>query len=355
MQKFEVKNNINNTSDLTLIKKFENSIRGDLNTILQNNVTDLLGYTFQLFAFYLYKTNDNNDFYQKILEIILTNNKMWDINMKYLYPPSIEYIKVILITNKQFCENENVLNYLFKICETLLTNKSFNYAFQLIEYLVNYVNTNLYGEHLTKFLKVTNTIAAQNITTNPKVYSDINQEMILLLSKLSLKININLSMEIVKIISPNNPIQYLIEMIDEISNFKITKNKKMVVFWYANILHNFYNNIDDNSLVSLITRLLNVLKNFYGINVKRYRLSKNEDLSYAANNYNKLNCACIEHQIDTYKTAEECEENKIFFQTILLIIQNKKIDYIKEALKSYKGKELDRMRSFVQQYGYNLQ
>ena len=38
-----------------------------------------------------------------------------------------------------------------------------------------------------------------------------------------------------------------------------------------------------------------------------------------------------------------------------MILQNKKVDYIKEALKLYKGKELDRMKSFVQQNGYNLQ
>lgn len=353
MKKFEIKNN--NSIDTTLIKKFENGLREDLNLILQNNVTDLLGYTFQIFAFYLFITNDNNNFYLNILNNILTNDKMWDINMKYLYPPSIEYIKVILITNKQFCENKEVINLLFKICSTLLENKCFNYVFQLIEYLVNYVSTDLYGENLTKFLKITYTVAVQNMTTNPKVYSDINQEMILLLAKLSLKININLSMELIKIFT-SNPIQYLIDMIDEISNFKSTKNKKMVVFWYVEILSKFYNNIDDNSLVSMTSKLLNVLKNFYGINFKRYQLlRKDEDLSYAANNYNKLTCANIEHQISIYKAAEECDENKIFFQTQMMIIQNKKIDYIREALKEFKGKELDRMKSFVQQNGYNVQ
>ena len=353
MKKFVVNNN--NNMDLTLVKNFENTLRNDLNLVLQNNVTDLLGYTFQLFAYYLYLTNDNNNFYQNILTNILTNNKMWDINMKYLYPPSIEFIKVILITNKQFCENQNVINLLFKICQTLLENKSFNFVFQLIEYLVNYVSTDLYGANLTQFLKVTNQIAIQNMTTNPKVYSDINQEMILLLSKLNLKININLSMEIVKIIS-NNPIEYLIEMIDEITNLKNTKNKKLVVFWYCQILNNFYNNIDDNSLVSMTNKLLVVLKNFYGINYRKYLGGdKNEDLSYAANNYNKLACASIEHQINSYKAAEECDENKIFFTTLNMILQNKKVDYIKEALKSYKGKELDRMKSFAQQNGYSLQ
>ncbi len=346
---------INNNSDLTLIKKFENTLRTDLNLILQNNITDLLGYTFQIFAYYLYMTNDNNEFYQKILTTILTNEKMWDINMKYLFPPSIEFIKVILITNKQFCESKEVINLLFKICQILLENKSFNFVFQLIEYLVNYVSSELYGESLTKFLKITNGIAIQNMTTNPKVYSDINQEMILLLSKLFLKININLSMEMIKIIS-NNPIQYLIDMIDEITNLKNTKSKKTVVFWYVQILNNFYMNIDDNSLVIITTKLLNVLKNFYGINYRKFSdINKNEDLSYAANNYNKLNCANIEHQINTYKVAEECEESKIFFTTLNMILQNKKIDYIKEALKSFKGKELDRMKSFVQQNGYTIQ
>ena len=353
MQKFRINNN--NNIDLTLVKKFENTLRTDLSLILEKNVTDLLGYTFQLFAYYLFITNDNNNFYQTILTNILTNNSMWDINMKYLYPPSIEFIKVILITNKQFCENKNVIDLLFKICQTLLENKCFNYVFQLIEYLINYVNADIYGENLTKFLKITNGIAVQNMTTNPKVFNDINQEMILLLSKLALKININLSLEIVKIIS-TNPFQYLIDMIDEITSLKNTKNKKMVVYWYVQILSKYYNNIDDNSLITMTYKLLNVLKNFYGINYRKfYGEMKNEDLSYAANNYNKLACANIDHQINTYKAAEDCDENKIFFAMHNMILQNKKVDYINEALKLYKGKELDRMKSFVQQNGYNLQ
>ena len=355
MKKFEIKN-INNTSDLSLIKNFQNTLQNDLNLILQNNITDILGYSFQLFAFYLYLTNDNNEFYQNILNNILTNDKMWDINMKYLYPPSIDYIKVILLTNKQFCENQQVIQLLFKICQTLIENKSFNFAFQLIEYLINFVSTDLYGENLTTFLKIINGIAIQNMTTNPRVYSEINQEMILILAKLSLKINLNLAMEIVKILSPDNPIEYLIKMIDEIPNFKTTKNKKMLIYFYSQILVSFNNAISDQDLVKMTSKLLNVVKNFYGINFKKYYgFNKNEDMSYAANNYNKLSCANIDHQIDTYKNAEECDENKIFFQAENIVKQNKKIDYVMEALKLMKGKELDRMKSFVQQNEYIIQ
>lgn len=355
MKKFEIKN-INNASDLSLIKNFQNTLQNDLNLILQNNITDILGYSFQLFAFYLYLTNDNNEFYQNILNNILTNDKMWDINMKYLYPPSIDYIKVILLTNKQFCENQQVIQLLFKICQTLIENKSFNFAFQLIEYLINFVSTDLYGENLTTFLKIINGIAIQNMTTNPRVYSEINQEMILILAKLSLKINLNLAMEIVKILSPENPIEYLIKMIDEIPNFKTTKNKKMLIYFYSQILVSFNSAISDQDLVQMTSKLLNVVKNFYGINFKKYYgFNKNEDMSYAANNYNKLSCANIDHQIDTYKSAEECDENKIFFQAENIVKQNKKIDYVMEALKLMKGKELDRMKSFVQQNEYTIQ
>ena len=356
MKKFEIKNGNNNSSDLTLIKNFEMTLQNDLNEILQNNVTDLLGYSFQLFAFYLFLTNDNNNFYQNILNNILTNEKMWDINMKYLYPPSIDYIKVILITNKQFCENQQIIALLFKICQTLIENKAFNYAFQLIEYLINFVSTDLYGQNLTQFLKIINDIAIQNMTTNPRVFSEINQEMILIMAKLSLKINLNLAMEMVKILSPNNPIDYLIKMIDEIPNFKTTKNKKMLIYFYSQILVSFYNNISDQDLVNMTYKLLNVVKNFYGINFKRYYgFNKNEDMSYAANNYNKLSCANIEYQIGTYKDAEECDENKVFFQAENIVKQNKKIDYVTQALKLMKGKELDRMKSFIQQNEYVIQ
>ena len=321
MKKFVIKNISNNTSDLTLVKNFENSLQEDLDSILKKNITDLLGYSFQLFAFYLFLTNDNNAFYQNILNNILTNRNMWDINMKYLYPPSIDYIKVILITNKQFCESQQIIEYLFAICQTLIENKSFNYAFQLIEYLINFVSTDLYGGNLTQFLKIINGIAMQNLNTNPRVYSEINQEMILILAKLSLKINLKLAMDIINIISENNSINYLITMIDEIPNFKSTKNKKMLIYFYSQILVSYYNNIDDQSLVNMTSKLLNVVKNFYGINFKKYYgFNKNEDMSYAANNYNKLSCANIEYQIGTYKAGEECDENKVFFQKKIMLL-----------------------------------
>ena len=148
------------------------------------------------------------------------------------------------------------------------------------------------------------------MTTNPRVYSEINQEMILIMAKLSLKINLNLAMEIVKILSPNNPIDYLIKMIDEIPNFKAIKNKKMLIYFYSQILVSFNQSINDQSLVNMTSKLLNVVKNFYGINFRRYYgFNKNEeDMSYAANNYNKLSCANIQYQIETYKTAEECDD-----------------------------------------------
>ena len=342
-----------NTQDITLIKKFEGTLRNDLSEILQKNITDLLAYTFQLFAFYLYKSNDNNsDFYINLLKTILTNDAMWDISMKYLYPPSIDFIKVILMTNKQYCDNKSIIDMIFKICKKLLENKSFEFVFKLVEYLINFVNSNLYGANLTELLKVTNSIAIQNQTTNPKVFNDINQEMIIFLAKSSIKININLSMEIIKTIT-TDPIKYLIEMIDEISNLKNISDKKLVVYWYVQIISNFYNSIDQNSLITITFKLLNVLKNFYGISIRKYYdHNKNEDLSYAANNYNKLTCAGIEHQITAYKIAQECDENKVFFQAQLNIAQNKNFDFVKAALANLKGKELDRMKSYIKQNEY---
>ena len=38
-----------------------------------------------------------------------------------------------------------------------------------------------------------------------------------------------------------------------------------------------------------------------------------------------------------------------------MVKQNKKIDYVTQALKMMKGKELDRMKSFIQQNEYTIQ
>ena len=152
---------------------------------------------------------------------------------------------------------------------------------------------------------------------------------------------------------------------------KNLKNSKMIRV-NTNSACNYYTNPGMDSKHSITNSLLNNYNNINfkdseisGINFNNYfgnvsqqnysGINKTEDLSYAANNYNKLTCANIEHQISIYKAAEECDENKIFFGTLNMILQNKKFDYIKEALKLYKGKELDRMKSFVQQNGYNPQ
>ena len=130
----------------------------------------------------------------------------------------------------------------------------------------------------------------------------------------------------------------------------------MLIYFYSQILVSFNNAISDQDLVNMTSKLLNIVKNFYGINFKKYYgFNKSEDMSYAANNYNKLSCANIDHQIDTYKNAEECDENKIFFQAENIVKQNKKIDYVSQALKMMKGKELDRMKSFIQQNEYSIQ
>jgi hypothetical protein len=71
----------------------------------------------------------------------------------------------------------------------------------------------------------------------------------------------------------------------------------IAVFLYCQILNNCYNNNDDNSLVSMTNEIISRFKKFLWINYRKYfRSDKNEDLSYAANSYNKLAYASIEHQ-----------------------------------------------------------
>ena len=111
--------------DVKLVSQFEESVRNDLTTILTNSITDLMGYTFQFFSLYLSLSNDNSEHYNKLLQSVLFDLNSWNINMIYMFNPFIAFLKVNLMKNPSFFNNQSIIDQIFKICQQLHNLKCF--------------------------------------------------------------------------------------------------------------------------------------------------------------------------------------------------------------------------------------
>jgi hypothetical protein len=158
--------------------------------------------------------------------------------------------------------------------------------------------------------------------------------MILFISKLSIKIGMEKTMEI---INKLNGINYLKENIDMFSYTDDNKNKKLILFLYCNILNSYYNNLDQNFVLELVNHLIKVIQNFYKINFNNYLFSgNNNDISYAAHNYNKLINANIFYDLNDYKKVFDLDENNILFNVLKNIKEKNNVNYITQIINTLK-------------------
>ena len=321
--------------DINSIKMFENKLHNNLNIILINNVTDLLGYTFQFFAHYLNISHDFSDYFGNLLNNILTEQNSWNIQYKYLFNPYLSFIKVSFIHNSNFYNtNKNYVDKLFIICSILINYSCYSQLFELLDYLINFIKPENYYESLCNLLITTNNVYNKNKNENPKSAQELGKEMILFISKLSIKIGMEKTMEI---INKLNGINYLKENIDMFSYTDDNKNKKLILFLYCNILNSYYNNLDQNFVLELVNHLIKVIQNFYKINFNNYLFSgNNNDISYAAHNYNKLINANIFYDLNDYKKVFDLDENNILFNVLKNIKEKNNVNYITQIINTLK-------------------
>ena len=64
----------------------ENILVNALNFIMEKNVTDMIGYAFQIYSLFVANSTELNNNYKVLIESILSNKSNWDINMRYLIP-----------------------------------------------------------------------------------------------------------------------------------------------------------------------------------------------------------------------------------------------------------------------------
>ena len=332
-------------------KYFLNVLQNDLNSILTETITDLMGYTFQLFAYYIHVSKDNSDFYSNLLKQILYNQNSWSLTFKYLFNPYISFIKVNFISNKEFFNNKSSTDQIFAICGVLLNYKCYKQLFELLDYLINFLEPNNFLNSLFNVIAATYNLLQENKKENPKGFKDLGQEFMVFLAKLSLRIDFS---NIVSIMNKIGGIMFLNEMIDMFSYLGDNqKVKKILLFFYCKYITEFCIEINDNSLIELTKKLLEVVQKFYKIDFSNFYISsKPEDITYAAHNYNKLTVANIVIEFTNYKNISDMDEGQIFFNSQKMISEKKNKNYVKEAISTLKGREAESFKSLCSKYNF---
>lgn len=79
-------------TDLVYFNNFFDSIKENFLTILDNNITDLLGFVFQILNLHLEICNKDCFIHQNLLNTLLKCDSNWCISMRYLFPAYLSYI-----------------------------------------------------------------------------------------------------------------------------------------------------------------------------------------------------------------------------------------------------------------------
>lgn len=77
---------------LQYFNNFFDAIKSNFLTVLDNNITDLLGYIFQILNLHIETVKTDNFIHQSMFTTLLTCEGNWAIPMRFLYPAYIKYI-----------------------------------------------------------------------------------------------------------------------------------------------------------------------------------------------------------------------------------------------------------------------
>lgn len=88
---------------LTFIKEnresfvaFEDQITPALNSIIQQNLTDLSGYAFQLYSTFVASSAELRPNYEVLAKSVITSTSNWQKEMKYLIPALTVYLNTVI-------------------------------------------------------------------------------------------------------------------------------------------------------------------------------------------------------------------------------------------------------------------
>ena len=111
--------NNNQSNNVVYIKTFYNNLTNDIQTSLNGSYLDLMGYSLQLHAMYLFNIKEVGQFDLTLMKNLIENKQIWQPDYKHIFSPSLEFIKVcVLISN-----NREYINKIFFILFELIKLK----------------------------------------------------------------------------------------------------------------------------------------------------------------------------------------------------------------------------------------
>jgi hypothetical protein len=283
--------------DMGLYSFFSKSIRENLLVPVQNSITDLMSYVFQIFTLELRIISDteleSEVLFKSLLESILYQQNNWSLSMKYLFKPFISHIKVSFVKMKNFYfQNKENLNQIFVIVNNLLGIKNYPLAFDLLDSLINFFDFSLIFENIKGVIYNLIVIQKNIKETNKKAYREFSKLLIVFFSKFLIKTNSKVIIEILEGISSGLTVSLLAELCEFLIDLDSNKNKKLVTFAYCQIINDYYSAFDVTTLRLFTLKLIQHLEKFYKISLNSLgeveKLFDTQDFTYSANNYNKL-------------------------------------------------------------------
>lgn len=138
---------VNFNFDATIFNSFFESLRANFLLILENNVSDLLGYVFQILTLHLEIVKVDNFVHQSLFNTLLTSDTNWSITMKYLFPVYVQYIDSclkILQNNKTVETFNSILNIIAKVNDLNLLFRILRISFFYFSIKFNNFKANFY-------------------------------------------------------------------------------------------------------------------------------------------------------------------------------------------------------------------
>lgn len=336
-----------------MLKNFQSALNNNFMTILSNNLTDLLGYYVQYYTLYLHLTKDFSDNCNAILQNVL-NIQSWNLDLKYLFDSFIKFLKINFINNSQILNQQETPNKIFAICEQLKNLKCYKEMFVLLEFFVNFHSKstnylNLVGNLITSTTEILSGLKQ----SNPKSYNELGSNIILLIAKLSVQMDLNILMTLINQIGG---FEFLVNMSGFFDYISQTNPKKILLNFYVNTLNAYGRNLNQNILQTILLKLIDVVVNFYKVNFKFFgsKPGSEEELCFNQGSNNPILNADVKLTIPIYDQIYKADEGAMFFGLMTNLNQQFGTNIITTLFPTLKKKDQDSLRILAGKHNFNF-
>lgn len=336
------------------LKLYESTLANNFNVIMQRNDTDLMAYSVQFSSSYLFKSKDTSDYYKGLLNNVL-NKDSWNIQMKFMFNPFIDYLKVNFMNGSSLINDNTTPQRILDICNRLHDFKAYKELFNFLDFLIYYQatvvkNTGGYFNLVANLLSTAvQTLKNPATKTNPIAYRQLGAYILVLYEKLAINLNMESTMNFVNM----NGIELLTEMVDLVDFIEPFRNKKLAMDFYCNVLANYSSSFKNENIQYMVGKLCFCVKNFYKVNFDTYTENLEDNITYTANNFNILTNASIVIPTPMYDELFKSDVNVIFFKAMNTLSNAKSFNYVTEAIKAMKKRDQENFKSIANKYNFS--